>query len=132
MQILTIIGNICQEPTSKTTNSGKNVCTFTVAVNRVQRDQNGQNIADFFRVAAWGALGENCQKYLAKGRKVAVVGTVSAHAYQKQDGTAGASLEVFAQNVEFLTPKGDSASAPAQEAPAMTDVSGDIGSELPF
>ena len=130
MQCLMIIGNLCSDPETKQVGD-KSVTNFTVAVNRKKKPDGTQD-ADFFRVAAWGALGDNCQKYLAKGRKVAVVGTVSAHAYQKQDGTAGASLEVFAQNVEFLTPKGDSASAPAQEAPAMTDVSGDIGSELPF
>ena len=123
MNQLTIIGNLVRDPESKTTNNGKNVTTFTVAVNRVQKDQTGQNIADFFRVSAWGQMGDNCQKYLAKGRKVAVVGTVSAHAYQKQDGTPGASLEVFAQNVEFLTPKGDGASAGGADQ-GMTDVTG--------
>ena len=107
MQILTIIGNLVRDPETRTTQSGNSVCSFTVAVNR-RRKTEGQPEADFFRVSAWNALGENCQKYLGKGRKVCVVGTVSAHAYTTQDGKAGASLEVMANNVEFLSARGES------------------------
>lgn len=99
MNRLTIIGNLTCDPELRTTQDGKNVCTFTVAVNR-----RGREGADYFRVSAWNAMGENCHKYLAKGRKVAVCGMVSAHAYTAQDGSARASLEVIAQDVEFLTP----------------------------
>ena len=106
MQILTIIGNLVRDPETRTTQSGNSVCSFTVAVNR-RRKAEGQPEADFFRVSAWNQLGENCQKYLAKGRKVCVVGTVSAHAYTTQDGKAGASLEVMANNVEFLSARGE-------------------------
>ena len=135
MQVLMIIGNLCSDPETKQVGD-KSVCNFTVAVNR-RKKADGTQEADFFRVGAWGALGENCRKYLAKGRKVAVEGTVSVHAYQKQDGTAGASLEVFAQNVEFLTPKGDGSAqtadaGPAQAASGMTDVSGAMEESLPF
>lgn len=128
MNLLVIVGNLTRNPESRTTNSGKTVCTFTVAVNRQQKDQNGQNVADFFRVSAWGQMGENCQKYLAKGRKVAVNGSVSLHTYQAQDGTTKASLEVFANNVEFLTPKNDGGSQQSQP----TDVTEEVQGELPF
>ena len=78
MNKLTIIGNLTRDPQLRTTQTGVNVCDFTVAVNRrqsAQQRQNGQQPeADFFRVTAWRELGENCSKYLAKGRKVAVVG----------------------------------------------------------
>ena len=60
-------------------------------------------------------MGENCHKYLAKGRKVAVCGTVSAHAYTAQDGSARASLEVMAQDVEFLTPRNQGESGESQD-----------------
>ena len=59
--------------------------------------------ADFFRVTAWDALGENCNKFLTKGRKVAVVGSVSVRAYQTKNGDPAASLELTAQEVEFLS-----------------------------
>lgn len=106
MQILTIIGNLTRDPETRTTTSGSTVCSFTVAVNR-RKKAEGQPEADFFRVSAWNQLGDNCQKYLAKGRKVCVIGTVSAHAYTTQDGKAAASLEVMANNVEFLSARGE-------------------------
>ena len=81
MNKLTIIGNLTRDPELRTTASGVNVCSFTVAVNRRNRrdDQNGQPEADFFRVTAWRQLADICSKYLAKGRKVCVVGAVSVH-----------------------------------------------------
>ena len=73
MNRLTIIGNLTHDPELRTTPSGDSVCSFSVAVNRrgrrdAQGNQNEQT--DFFRVSAWRQLGENCAKYLAKGRKV--------------------------------------------------------------
>ena len=81
MNKLTIIGNLTRDPEMRTTSTGINVTTFTVAVNRRGRrdEQSNQPDADFFRVSAWRALGENCAKFLQKGRKVAVVGAVSLH-----------------------------------------------------
>ena len=108
MNKLTIIGNLTRDPQLRTVN-GQNgpisVCDFTVAVNRRQR--NGQNEADYFRVTAWRGLADNCQKYLAKGRKVAVFGPVSVSTYQGSDGVTRASLDVLAEDVEFLTPRQD-------------------------
>lgn len=101
MNKLMIIGNLTRDPETRTTQNSKSVCTFSVAVNRRGQDKE----ADYFRVSAWGDMGANCQKYLAKGRKVAVVGRVSVHAYTGNDGSAQASLEVFAEDVEFLTPR---------------------------
>ena len=106
MNKLTIIGNLTRDPELRTTTTGVNVCSFTVAVNRRNRrdDQNGQPEADFFRVTAWRQLGENCAKWLIKGKKVSVVGTVSASAYMGNDGQPHANLEVTADEVEFLSP----------------------------
>lgn len=104
MNRLTIIGNLCADPQLRTTTSGKQVCSFTVAVSR-RRTQDGQPEADFFSVSAWNQLGVNCSKFLQKGRKVCVIGPVSVRTYQRNDGGAGASMEVQAQDVEFLSPK---------------------------
>ena len=124
MNKLTIIGNLTGEPELRTTQNGKNVCTFSVAVNRRNRT-DGQPEADFFRVSAWNSLGDVCAQYLAKGRKVAVVGSVSVHTYQGNDGTTKASLEVMAQDVEFLSPKTDS----VDKQTGFTKV--DVNDELP-
>ena len=109
MNRLTIIGNLTRDPEQRTTPSGANVCTFTVAVNRrARRDaQNNQPEADFFRVSAWNQLGETCARYLTKGRKVAVVGPVSVRTYQGSDGQTRASLEVMANEVEFLSSRSE-------------------------
>lgn len=110
MNKLFIVGNLTRDPELRTTPSGVTVCSFGVAVNR-RRSANStagnQPDVDFFRVSAWRQLGENCAKYLAKGRKVAVVGSVSVSTYQANDGTTRASMDVNADDVEFLTPKGE-------------------------
>ena len=104
MNKLTIIGNLTRDPELRTVGSGISVCDFTVAVNR-RRTGEGQQEADFFRVTAWRQLGENCAKYLAKGRKVCVVGPVSVRTYQTQQGETRAQLEVTADDIEFLSPR---------------------------
>ena len=104
MNKLTIIGNLVRDPELRTTSQGISVCTFTVAVNR-RNTREGQPEANFFRVTAWRQMGENCGKYLAKGRKVCVVGSVSVSTYTANDGSTKANLEVTADDVEFLSPK---------------------------
>jgi len=120
MNKLTIIGNLTRDPELRTTTTGVNVCDFTVAVNRRQRRdaQNGQPEADFFRVSAWRERGELCAKYLSKGRKVCVVGPVSVRTYTGSDGQTRASLEVTADEVEFLSSRNDAEAAGSYSAPA--------------
>ena len=99
MNKTTIIGNLCRDPELRTTPQGINVCDFTVAVNgRKQGDD-----ATYFRVTVWRGLADICAKYLAKGRKVCVVGPVSARSYQAQNGDTRVTLEVTAEDVEFLS-----------------------------
>ena len=139
MNKLTIIGNLTRDPELRTTSTGLNVCSFTVAVNRRRSANSNQPEADFFRVSAWRQLGENCQRYLAKGRKVAVVGSVSVSTYTANDGTTRASLEVTADDVEFLSSRNEDAgyapAAPSQPAPAAPAMNGfeEVDDEdLPF
>lgn len=94
-----------RDPETRTTQSGKTVCSFTVAVNKARSGQEQE--ADFFRVSAWNKLAENCQQYLAKGRKVCVVGPVSASTYQANDGSTRVSLDVMANEVEFLSSRAE-------------------------
>lgn len=107
MNKLFITGNLTKNPELRTTSAGKEVCTFTVAVNRRKTGNNQQPEADFFRVSAWDGLAKSCGQFLAKGRKVAVIGSVSVHTFQTQTGETKAQLEVNASDVEFLSPKGD-------------------------
>ena len=122
MNRLTIIGNLVRDPETRTTQSGKTVCSFTVAVNKARSGQAQE--ADFFKVSAWNKLAENCQQYLAKGRKVCVVGPVSASTYQANDGSTRVSLDVMANEVEFLSSR-----AETQEAQPEVNRDADTGFE---
>lgn len=124
MEKTQIIGNLTRDPELRVTQTGLNVCSFTVAVNqkptKAQREAGQEPPAKFFRVTAWRELAEICNKYLAKGRKVYVEGTINASAYTgQQDGKPHASLELTADNVEFLSSRSDAGAeaAPAGNAP---------------
>ena len=136
MQRIIFTGNLTNNPEMRATPSGVTVCAFTVAVNRRFANSDGDRITDFFRVNAWRQLGESCGKYLAKGRKVAVVGELQARTYQAKDGSTRMSLDVAADEVEFLSPKEtDSATVqngtvtPDKPNDGFTDISSD---DLPF
>lgn len=133
MNKTTIIGNLTDNPQGrvvKTANGTQNVCDFTVATNRFVR---GQKRATFFRVSCWGKQADNAMKYLLKGRKVAVVGPVEASAYIAQDGSARARLEVYADEIEYLSSRQESSeqASPPQASGygQFTEVDDD---ELPF
>lgn len=137
MNKIIIIGNLTRDPELRTVGSGISVCDFTVAVNRRKKDDNGQQEADFFRVTAWRQLGENCSRFLSKGRKVCVVGAVSARAYEVKDGTTKVSLTVNAEDVEFLSPRDEQEdSYTRQERQAIQDENKGFqaveDNELPF
>lgn len=104
MNSLHIIGNLTADPEVRTTRDGKEVCSFIIAVNRPRRNGEDQG-ADYFKVSAWGENGKNCSKYLCKGKKASVVGPVSVRAYKNSKDEASASMEVYAKEVEFLTPR---------------------------
>lgn len=114
MQKITIIGNLVRDPELRTTQNGISVCTFTVAVNRRQKSE--PQAADYFRVTAWRHLGENCHKFLTKGKKVAVVGEVSVSTYTTQNGETRANLELTAQDVEFLSARAEQGQTAPQSA----------------
>ena len=124
MNKLTIIGNLVRDPEMRTTNNGHNVCQFTVAVNR-RRKEDG---ADFFRVSAWDKLAEICANALKKGSKVAVVGSVSVSTYKK-DGENRFTLEVKADDVEFLTPKSEAVTEAPKASNGYTEITDE---DLPF
>lgn len=130
MNKIILIGNLTRDPELRTTPSGYTVCDFTIAVNdrRGRNQQNAagaqQDSAQFFRISAWRQLGENCAKYLAKGRKVFVSGPLTARTYQGNDGTTRVSLEVTADDVEFLSSRNDDQAMGYAPAPAAAPAPG--------
>jgi single-strand DNA-binding protein len=99
-----IVGNLGRDPEMRYTPSGVPVTTFSVAVNRKWKGQDGEphEKTTWFRVKAWRKLGELCNQYLTRGQLVLVEGEVEASAWASQDGEPRASLELTAQNVRFL------------------------------
>lgn len=123
MNKITLIGNLTNEPEKRATPNGTSVTSFTIAVNRRGQDKQ----TDFFRINAWRGLADTCAKFLAKGRKVAVVGELQARTYEAKDGKTKVSLDVKADEVEFLSP-----AEQKQEKP-KTDEWQDISSkDLPW
>ena len=120
-----LIGNLTKDVDLRTTTSGKTVASFSIAVNRRFKGQDGEKQTDFFSIIAWGQLGEMCGRYLAKGRKVAVVGELQTRSYEK-DGVKRYITEIIADEVEFLTPKETESHA---EPTGFIDIQ---DSDLPF
>ena len=102
MNRITLIGNLTNDPEIRSTQTGKSVCTFTIAVNRKKVSEPQ---TDFFRINAWNGLADTCARFLAKGKKVAVVGELQARTYEDKQGKTRLSLDVSADEVEFLSPK---------------------------
>ena len=126
MNKITLIGNLTKDVESRTTSSGVSVCSFTIAVNRRFANADGDRQTDFFRIVTWRQLADVCAKYLSKGRKVAVVGELQARTYES-NGQTRLSLDVQADEVEFLSPN----EKPKAE-PAPQDDFTPYQGELPF
>lgn len=127
MNKLTIIGNLTKDPERRTTQQGSFACSFTVAVNRKKRMGT-----DYFRVTAWDKLGELCAEALKVGSKVAVYGRVSISTFTGNDGKQYSTMNVIAEEVEFLSPR-DEKTGPKQENPVQQDATEVVDDEnLPF
>ena len=103
-----LIGNLTRDPELSETQSGVSVCRFGIAVNRRSGSPDGERKADFYNVTAWRGLGETVARYAKKGNKVAVIGNIELRTYEDREGIERTSVDVIAQDVEFLTPKGSS------------------------
>lgn len=122
-----LIGNLTRDPEMRSTQSGVAVCNFTIAVNRRFRNpQTGQRETDFLNVIAWRQLAELCDKYLAKGRKVAVTGSIQTRTYEAKDGSKRNTFDIVADEVEFLSQNQQSStqSAPGAYTTAASKDSG--------
>ncbi|MDQ7814304.1 MAG: single-stranded DNA-binding protein [Patescibacteria group bacterium] len=100
----TIIGNLTRDPESRVTNTGQNVCNFSVATSSQWTDAQGQRQerSEFHPIVAWGKLADICSQYLAKGRKVYVEGRLQTREWEAQDGSKRQRTEIVAENVILL------------------------------
>lgn len=114
-----IVGNVGKSPEMRYTPTGQAVTNFSVATNRQYSTGNGEQVKEtiWFRISTWGKMAEVCNQYLDKGSKVLIEGrlvpdkaTGGPKVFNKQDGSSGASFEVAAGTVRFLSSRGESGS----------------------
>ena len=142
MNKVILIGNLANDPESRTTQSGIAQCSFRLAVQRRFKNASGEREADFLPVVCWRQTAEFAQRYLAKGRKVAVEGSIQTRSYDAQDGSRRYVTEIIADSVEAVGGREDGAQGaqsanraqqaqePAQDHQmGFTEVNDD---ELPF
>jgi single-strand DNA-binding protein len=112
-----LIGNLTRDPEVKTTPSGQNVATFSVATNRVWTNQQGQKqeSVEYHNIVAWGKLAEICGQYLNKGRKVYVEGRLQTRDWEGQDGVKRYKTEIVAENMIMLDRGGQGSGSERQE-----------------
>lgn len=108
MNKVILVGNLTRDPELITTNNGISLCRFTLAVQRRYASNEGEREADFINVVVWRAAADNCYKYLKKGSKAGVVGSMQTRSYDAQDGTKRYTTDVVAEEVEFLSSKSQS------------------------
>lgn len=136
-----IAGNVGKDPEMRYTPSGQAVTSFSVATNRQYTAGNGEQVKEtiWFRVSTWGKTAEVCNQYVKKGSKVLVEGrltpdknTGGPRIWTKQDGTAGASFEVTASTVRFLSSRGEDGGAPMQGGGGFESAEMPPEDDIPF
>ena len=103
MNKVILVGNLTKDPELTTTTNGVSVCRFTIAVSRRYVGASGERETDFINIVVWRGQAENCHKYLKKGSKCGVVGTLQTRSYDAQDGSKRYVTEVVADEVEFIS-----------------------------
>ena len=125
-----LIGNLTRDPELSETTSGIPFCRFSIAVNRTFANADGNREADFFNITVWRTQAENCSKFLKKGSKVAVVGSLQNHSYEDKDGVKRTLTDIVASEIEFLsTGSRLDEGEPVKKGP-ITEVEDD--NDLPF
>jgi single-strand DNA-binding protein len=123
-----ITGNLTRDPELRSTSSGTSVCSMRVACNTRRKDQSTGDWVDkanFFDVTVWGAQGENCARFLSKGRPVAVDGRLEWREWQDKEGNTRQSIDIIADAVQFLGSRDDNGGGgngftPRSDVPADT------------
>jgi single-strand DNA-binding protein len=126
-----LIGNLTRDPEPGTTQNNVNYCKFTIGVTRrLSRDKE----TDFLNIVVWRGLADNCMKYLTKGSKVAVMGSIQTGSYEK-DGQKRYTTDIVADEVQFLSSKNqynEFAQTEPPAKPASISEMNPVDEDLPF
>lgn len=121
-----LIGNLTRDPELTETANGVSICRFSIAVNRSYKTPAGEQKTDFFNCTAWRSLGENIARYVHKGDKVAVSGSVELRNYEDNEGAKRLSVDIIARDVEFLSSKASASEEDKKPSLQSFDDDGDI------
>ena len=135
-----LIGNVGKDPDVRYLDSGVAVATFSLATTeRGYTLQNGTQVPDrteWHNIVLWRGLAQTAEKYVHKGDKLYIEGKIKSRSYDDQNGIKRTIVEIFADNMEMLTPRGGAAqpqmAAPAQQQPAQQPVADSPADDLPF
>jgi len=132
-----LIGRLTRDPELRYVPSGAPVASFTLAVDRPFRDQQGNRETDFIDIVAWRKLAEQVSQYMSKGRMVAVEGRLQIRSYETQDGQKRKVAEVVADGIRFLdrgrtTPPEAAPAAAAPPAAEDASAGGGNDEDVPF
>lgn len=128
-----LIGNLTRDPELSTTANGISLCRMSIAVSRRFAGPDGNRETDFFNISVWRGAAENCGKFLKKGSKVAVAGSLQNRSYDAQDGTKRYVTDIVADEVEFLSSKNDNSSNDEMpESKPVSDLQPIDDDQLPF
>lgn len=105
MNKVLLIGNLTKDPELSITTNGVSLCKFTLAVPRKYTSNSGEREADFLPIVVWRGQADNCYKYLKKGSKCSVTGTIQTRVYDTPDGSRRYMTEIVAEEVEFISTK---------------------------
>lgn len=131
MNVTILAGNLTRDPELRYLPSGQPVCSFSIAVNRVYESEGQKKEqVGFFRIVVWGKMGEACNEYLKKGSSVLVKGRLDSRSWEAQDGTKRNTVEVVAENVQFLGGKKEGGASAPRETKATASVGGISADEL--
>ncbi len=101
-----LVGRLTRDPELRTTNSGTNICSFTVAVDNRSKNPDGTKSTNFIPCVCFAPTADLVMKYTKKGALVGVEGRLTQRNYNRQDGTKATTFEVTCDSVQFLEPKG--------------------------
>ena len=105
MNRINIIGNLGQDPKLMYTPTGKAICLLSVAVEDYNPNSTNCKETIWFKIKAWGKLGENCSRFLRKGSKVGIDGKMKIDKWTDQQNQKHETWEVWADSIDFLDPR---------------------------
>lgn len=127
-----LIGNLTKDPELSQTSSGVKFCKFGIAVNRPFANSDGEREVDFFNITTWRGQAETCAKYLIKGKKVCIVGSLQNREYTDNNGVKRTATDVIASEIEFLSARSEDGERPAKKAGERPQLEEYDDEELPF